>query len=89
MRRISVPFHNPTETTPLPSVFLCLTIVLLCLHLRLVFLRFSILHLCFFLWVGDAFSLLQLCGVHIPKLLHLLFKLLFDFDIIWIGRTQG
>ena len=77
------------ELTPLPNVFLCLLIVLLCLRIRMVFLILSILSLCFVLRVGATFSLLLLWGVHRPKLSRLLFKLLLDFNSILIGCAQG
>jgi hypothetical protein len=43
------------ELAPLPSVFICLPIVLLCLWLRLVFLRLSILSLSFVSGLGIHF----------------------------------
>jgi hypothetical protein len=48
------------EIAPLPSVFLCLPIVLILLWIRLVVLRLSIIAPSFVLWVGAAFSLLLL-----------------------------
>jgi hypothetical protein len=56
------------EITPLPGIFLHLAIVLLCLWLGLVVLRFPIFDLSFFLWVGASLSLLLLLGVPRPKL---------------------
>jgi hypothetical protein len=48
------------ELAPLASVFLCLPIVLIFLHLRLSILRLSILDISFVLQVGASFSLLLL-----------------------------
>jgi hypothetical protein len=42
------------EVAPLPSIFLRLTSVLLCLWPRLAVLRVSIFDLSFFLWVGAS-----------------------------------
>jgi hypothetical protein len=77
------------EVTPLHGIFLRLPIVLIFLWIRLVFLRFSIFSLPFFLWVGDSLALLLLRGVPRPKFSHLLFKILLNFDNISIGRAQG
>jgi hypothetical protein len=77
------------KLAPFPSVFICLPIFLICFWFRMVFLRFSILDLPFFLQVGETFSLFLLCGVCRPKLSRLLFKLLLDFYSIFIGHTQG
>jgi hypothetical protein len=46
--------------TPLSHVLILLLITLLGLFLGLVFLRVTIFSLSLVLWVGDAFSLLQL-----------------------------
>ena len=77
------------EVAPLPSIFLCLFSVLLCLQLGLVVLILSIFYLYFFLWVGAALSWLFLCGFPRPKLSRLLFEILLDFDGISIGHAQG
>jgi hypothetical protein len=48
------------EVAPLPGIFLHLPIVLLCLWLGLVVMRFPIFSLSFVLWVRDSLSLLLL-----------------------------
>jgi hypothetical protein len=77
------------EVAPLPGIFLCLSSVLLCLWLGLVVLILSIFSLSFVLWVGAALSWLLFLEVPRPKLSHLLFELLLDFDGISVGRAQG
>jgi len=77
------------EVAPLTDIFLHLPIVLICLQLGIVFLRFPIFSLSFFLRVGATLALLLLWGVYRPKLSRLLFKLMLDFDGISIGRAQG
>jgi hypothetical protein len=77
------------DVAPLPSIFLCLSGVLLCLWLVLVVLILPIFSLSSVRWVGATLSLLLLCGVPRPKLPCLLFELLLDFDGISVGRAQG
>ena len=52
------------EVAPLPSIFLCLSSVCLCLRLGLVVLILSIFYLSFSLWVGVALPWILLWGVH-------------------------
>ena len=77
------------EVAPLPAILLCLSSVLLCLWLGLVFLILSIFSLSFVRWVGDTLSYILLCGVPRPKLPRLLFEILLNFDGISVACTQG
>jgi formate-dependent nitrite reductase membrane component NrfD len=76
------------EVTPLPGIFLCISSVLLCFWIELVVMILSIFFLSFVLWVGVTLSHLLLRGVPKPKLPHLLFEILLDFDGILVGRAQ-
>jgi len=77
------------EVAPLSSIYICLSIVLLYLWIRLVVLRFSIFSLIFVIQVRAALSLLLLWEIPRPKMPRLLFKILLDFDDISMGRSQG
>jgi hypothetical protein len=76
------------EVSPLPDIFLHLSIVLF-LWLGIVVPRFTIFSLSFFLWVVASHSLLLLWGVPRPKLLCIFFKIMLNFDDISIGQAQG
>ena len=77
------------EVAPLPGIFIFLSGVLICLWIGLVVLILSIFSLSFVMWVGAAISWILLCGVPRAKFPCLLFELLFDFDDIIVGCSQG